>query len=296
MPQTPWMKFYPADWRADPALRSCEPISRYVWLEMIGLMHEAEPYGHLLVNGAKLSDERLARLIDVPLKTLRGALRDLAAHGVYSQTDDGVIFSRRMVRDDLKARKLRENGEKGGNPGLKKQRVSPFLDNQRDNQGVKPHIPEARSQTPDSSTVDVELHPETKVESLPPSLRSGAPSQQGGGDDLFGAGKALAVVSGEGKPKQRPTRLPPDWTLPPDLRRWAIEAEGVPPAEVDRAAAKFRDYWTGKSGKDATKVDWPATWRNWIRNDRDRSRGRTQSGQRNDMDTSLVAVHGFLKG
>ena len=29
---------------------------------------------------------------------------------------------------------------------------------------------------------------------------------------------------------------------------------------------KFRDYWTAKSGKDATKLDWQATWRNWARN------------------------------
>ncbi|KQY73963.1 hypothetical protein ASD52_26395 [Ensifer sp. Root142] len=29
---------------------------------------------------------------------------------------------------------------------------------------------------------------------------------------------------------------------------------------------KFRDYWNAKTGKDATKLDWPATWRNWLRN------------------------------
>ena len=29
---------------------------------------------------------------------------------------------------------------------------------------------------------------------------------------------------------------------------------------------KFRDYWNAKAGKDATKLDWPATWRNWLRN------------------------------
>ena len=29
---------------------------------------------------------------------------------------------------------------------------------------------------------------------------------------------------------------------------------------------RFKDYWTSKSGKDATKLDWVATWRNWLRN------------------------------
>jgi hypothetical protein len=28
---------------------------------------------------------------------------------------------------------------------------------------------------------------------------------------------------------------------------------------------QFRDYWQAKSGKDATKLDWPATWRTWMR-------------------------------
>jgi len=28
---------------------------------------------------------------------------------------------------------------------------------------------------------------------------------------------------------------------------------------------KFRDYWLAKSGRDATKVDWNATWKNWLR-------------------------------
>lgn len=27
----------------------------------------------------------------------------------------------------------------------------------------------------------------------------------------------------------------------------------------------FTDYWQAKTGKDATKMDWNATWRNWIR-------------------------------
>lgn len=31
-------------------------------------------------------------------------------------------------------------------------------------------------------------------------------------------------------------------------------------------ADKFRDYWTAKAGKDAAKLDWLATWRNWCRN------------------------------
>ncbi|RDL51213.1 hypothetical protein BLJAPNOD_02345 [Ensifer sp. M14] len=41
---------------------------------------------------------------------------------------------------------------------------------------------------------------------------------------------------------------------------------GFGEAEVELELEKFRDYWTAKSGRDAAKLDWLATWRNWMRN------------------------------
>ncbi len=62
----------------------------------------------------------------------------------------------------------------------------------------------------------------------------------------------------------RGSRLGPDWTLPDDWRQWAVD-QGLPATVVNREADRFRDYWIGKAGKDATKADWQATWRNWVR-------------------------------
>lgn len=61
------------------------------------------------------------------------------------------------------------------------------------------------------------------------------------------------------------TRLSAEWQLPKALGEWAVD-QGLTVNEVHAEADKFRDYWIAKSGKDATKNDWPATWRNWIRN------------------------------
>lgn len=70
------------------------------------------------------------------------------------------------------------------------------------------------------------------------------------------------------KKTQRGTRLPTDWEIPDD---WKTEANEIRPdwndQHLQRIADSFRDYWVGKSGKDATKVDWLATWRNWCRRD-----------------------------
>lgn len=71
------------------------------------------------------------------------------------------------------------------------------------------------------------------------------------------------------KPAEKPkngTRLPADWTLPPE---WAVWARGKRP-DLDPAeqAEKFADFWHAKPGKDGRKLDWQATWRTWIRNER----------------------------
>jgi hypothetical protein len=64
-------------------------------------------------------------------------------------------------------------------------------------------------------------------------------------------------VSEDGGGK-RATRIPPDFEPKPEP-----EAE----AGIDRQKelANFRDYWTAKAGKDAAKLDWQATWRQWVR-------------------------------
>lgn len=50
----------------------------------------------------------------------------------------------------------------------------------------------------------------------------------------------------------RGSRLPQDWTPEGDYDREELE--------------RFRDYWIAKAGKDGVKLDWQATWRNWLRN------------------------------
>jgi vancomycin resistance protein YoaR len=35
--------------------------------------------------------------------------------------------------------------------------------------------------------------------------------------------------------------------------------------DIHREAQKFRDHWCATPGAKGTKLDWPATWRNWIR-------------------------------
>jgi hypothetical protein len=130
----PWLKFYPSDWRADPALRMCSIAARGLWMEMLCIMHEATPRGSLRINGRPVSDRQMATLAGVTdVAPLFGELEDA---GVFSREEDGTIYSRRMMRDEEKAAQDKANGKQGGNPTLK-----PGV-----NPPDKAQIPETRNQ------------------------------------------------------------------------------------------------------------------------------------------------------
>lgn len=108
----PWLKWYPSDWRAEPRLRLCSRAARSLWLDMLGLMHESTLIGYLLINGKKPTPQQLAQVLGDDIQDLSRWLDELAAAGVYSETDDGVVYSRRMVRDHERAEKGRKDVEK----------------------------------------------------------------------------------------------------------------------------------------------------------------------------------------
>ena len=113
-----WLKFYPADWRADLGLRQCSLAARGLWMDMLAIMHAAEPCGSLLVNGKPITAKQLAALSVASAADVARALDELREAGVFSIDDDGTIYSRRMRRDVAKAAEDREHGRKGGNPSL----------------------------------------------------------------------------------------------------------------------------------------------------------------------------------
>lgn len=69
-------------------------------------------------------------------------------------------------------------------------------------------------------------------------------------------------------PADRGSRLPENWTLPADWRAWAVQHR--PDLDPDATADAFADYWHAAPGAKGRKVDWFATWRTWVRNQRTR--------------------------
>lgn len=91
---------------------------------------------------------------------------------------------------------------------------------------------------------------------------------EGKGREQEGKG---TVVAAQARPAPKATRWKSEDEIPAD---WLAEANQIrakanlSPVDPALEAARFVDFWAAKSGKDATKADWHATWRNWIRNSR----------------------------
>lgn len=64
------------------------------------------------------------------------------------------------------------------------------------------------------------------------------------------------------------TRLPVDFKAPQDWIDFAIDERRWTPEDAADEAENFRDFWVAKPGANASKLDWLATWRNWVRNSR----------------------------
>jgi hypothetical protein len=66
------------------------------------------------------------------------------------------------------------------------------------------------------------------------------------------------------KADARAARLPDDWV--PTSEDVAFCRAERPDLDVGNVANQFRDYWVAQPGAKGRKLDWPATWRNWVRN------------------------------
>ncbi len=98
MGKLPAFQFYPGDWVRD-SISGCTLAAQGLWLRMILLMHDSDRYGYLSVNGSPIPPESIARRCGCTLEQYESLLAELETNGAPSRTPEGIIFSRRMVRD-----------------------------------------------------------------------------------------------------------------------------------------------------------------------------------------------------
>lgn len=162
----PSFQFYPADWRKDMALQSCSVAARGLWIDCMCIAHECKPYGHLTVNGNAMTSAQISRHTGVSARECQILLDELERAGVLSRTDQGVVYSRRMVRDEIvreaRAQIGREHGAKGaefgklgaehGAKGGRPPAHKPTADTATDIPGSQPGLEPPQNPRPSSSS------------------------------------------------------------------------------------------------------------------------------------------------
>lgn len=189
----PSFQFYPADWRRDAALQSCSVSARGLWIELMCVMHDCEPYGVLAVNGRAMSPAQLARLVGEQEKVIVRLLAELEDAGVCSRDEEGRLFSRRMVKDEG-VREARaagghagaEHGHKGGEHGKK---------------GGRPRKAEAGSSSEEKTPLKTPL---ATIEEPPPS--SSSSSSPSGNEE---ANASLSASPQQTEPDEPEDGVPP---------------------------------------------------------------------------------------
>ena len=106
-------------------------------------------------------------------------------------------------------------------------------------------------------------------------------SSRGGSKEGEKAGRA------EHAAQKRGTRLPESWRPSDEARAWTLQRLTAADAAVE--LEKFRNHWLAKTGRDATKLDWDRTWRNWVLNSRP-ANGRA-SPKASTADTRALDAH-----
>jgi hypothetical protein len=261
-----WSKFWWQDWRSDSSLRACSLAARGLWMELLCIAHEGTPYGHVTIGGVAPTDAELARMVGVSVKKIPFLISELERYGVFSRDDNGVIFCRRMIRDNATSEAGRENiskrwGPNGTTPpnrGATSPPTSP---------------PNGRATSPptrDPYTLEADTEAEEERQCLPSA--TGRYIKQGN----LGSAPARTRV------RER-TRLPVDWQPDGKGERYAAE-RGVP---LEPTLAAFSNHHAAKG---SLMADWQAAWRTWV--DRVPQFGRRAEARRNGW-AELIEIEGM---
>ena len=127
-----WTKWFFPDWSNDPGLRASSLAARGLWMDMLCIAALHDPPGFIAINGNGIDVGTLARMVGASAQTVEPLIAELEGNGVFSRDRNGVIYSRRMVRDVKRLKTAQKQGRAGGNPDIRRgsvpkaQRVRPF--------------------------------------------------------------------------------------------------------------------------------------------------------------------------
>lgn len=228
-----WYKWDTGRWKRDIGVQQCSMAARGLWREMLDLMHDSPQRGYLLnADGTPMSCKELSRILRSRANHVSKWLLELQSNGVYSVTETGVIYSRKMCRDVAASERAAANGRRGGNPILVNQdpvkpgvKLETESETESDNTPLTPQgetaVPSKASRSAKPPTGDLML------EQLPETIRS---------QPMLDAWNDWAQYH-----RERRTALKPS-TVKKQLKKLAGWGEAMSIASIE---ASISNGWTG---------------------------------------------------
>lgn len=158
MAARPWGKFFWADWESDEALRQCSLAAQGLWMRMLCICAKGDPYGYVSIAGVALDAAGLSTAVGRPEAEVAPLLAELDRWGVFSRDRKGRIYSRRMLRDEQRAKIGRKHVQKRWSQDADKQAEN-RRPNRVPNREPTTQKPEARKEPTDRT----ESKPQTSI-------------------------------------------------------------------------------------------------------------------------------------
>lgn len=252
-----YYQFNIADYRKDTA--HLTPIEHYIYRTLIDWYYLDE---NPIPKETQSVMRRLRLATESEAESLRNVLSDF-----FIESDRG--FEHLRIESDIseyhkKCGVNKENGRKGGRPKL---RLEP-----EKTQSVIFANPNESELNPNHKPLTINHKPILKEKIYKKESEDVSPSAQ--------------------PKKSIGTRLPENFEMPDEWIRWAVnEKKELSYELIILESKKFIDYWHSAAGAKARKVDWLATWRNWIRGCRAQYPPRSTTKQ----EMASIAARSFFK-
>src|SRR3972149_10618876 len=114
----PAIHLYPGDWLRD-AVSGCSLAAQGLWLRMMFVAHDSENYGQMFACDLLDSKIGIARRCGCNVEEFDALFSELKSAGVPGLRD-GLVYSRRMVRDASLRQQRAKAGRKGGKQSAKR--------------------------------------------------------------------------------------------------------------------------------------------------------------------------------
>jgi hypothetical protein len=192
----PWFSFYPEDWLSDEKLRACTLAARALWTDMLCLMHKNDRRGYLQLSGKPVTADQLARMTGCSTDDVSRLLAELISAGVPSVSEHGILYSRRMVRDEALRQVRSEAGQKGGRQtGRLLKQIAKQKSSKRSSKRQAPEPePDLEKRDASASLFSADKPPQDFAQAKPQPEKSKPPRQR---DELFDA--VVAVTEADPK-------------------------------------------------------------------------------------------------